>query len=90
MTEIAPVGSSVCHVNVKYSHSGRKIILVEDPLELVVQQHGALIETKPAPGIERTALKLYKSIGRRRALLQMRSSEVCREITIWPRIWIGT
>jgi len=76
------------HVYVENGESSSEIVLVEHPLELLVQKDGTSIESWPAPRVERAALKLGNGLRRRRAKVQMDLSVVRLQITGRPYVGI--
>lgn len=51
--------STTYHVHVEDSNSGREVVLVEDTLEFVVDESGALLKSPSTERIKCTALELH-------------------------------
>jgi len=57
MTQIAPVCTTVSHVDVEDSQSVGEIVLVKDSLELGVEQDSTFFEGGASPRIKRASLE---------------------------------
>jgi hypothetical protein len=89
MAEVAPVGSSIDHIETEDRDTSGIVVLVEDPDLLMVDKLKALLKSPATPGIERTTLELGNGVRRRCTLVQMSFVPVSRQSTGWPSRRVG-